>query len=79
MNRGQWKGAVIAAAGALTGIAVLLLFRSIPIAAGTATGVIVAILVLKHLALIIMVGLPLTAFLQKIRPKIRSHCPFAKH
>ncbi|MGA9308524.1 MAG: hypothetical protein WBW31_24220 [Candidatus Sulfotelmatobacter sp.] len=59
-------------------MAVLLLVRSIPIAAGTATAVIVGIIILKHLALAIIVGSPLTAVLQSIKPKMRSYCPFAK-
>jgi hypothetical protein len=78
MNGGRWKWAILATAGSISGVAMLLLFQSIPMAAGTATGVIVAIIVLKHLALAIIVGSPLSAMFQTIRPKLRSHCPFAK-
>jgi hypothetical protein len=77
MNSKQRRWAILAAAGSLAGIAMLLFFQSIPVAAGTATSVIVAIIVLKHLALALIVGSPLTAMFQKIRPKIRAHCPFA--
>lgn len=78
MKSRQRKWAILASAGSIVGLAMLLLFRSIPIAAGTATAVIVAIVILKHLALAIIVGSPLTAVFKSIKPKIRSHCPFAK-
>jgi hypothetical protein len=78
MKGKQRKWMILATAGSITGVAMLFLFRSIPIAAGTASGVIVAIIILKHLALTIIVGSPLTAIFQSIKPKIRSHCPFAK-
>lgn len=78
MNKRQKKWMVLAAAGSMAGIAMLLLFRSIPVAAGTATVVIVGIILLKHLALAIIIGSPLTAVFQSIKPKIRSWCPFAK-
>ncbi len=69
---------MLAAAGSVAGLVMLLLFRSIPVAAGTATTVIVSIIVLKHVALAMIVGSPLAAMLRGIKPKIRSHCPFAK-
>jgi hypothetical protein len=78
MNARQRKWTILAAAGCITGIAMLLLFRSVPIAAGSATGVIVAIVILKHLALALIVGSPLAAAFQDIKPKIRAHCPFAR-
>jgi hypothetical protein len=78
MNSRQWKWTVLAAAGSTSGIAMLLVFQSVPVAAETATAVIVAMIVLKHLALAMIVGSPLAAILQKIRPKIRPHCPFAR-
>jgi hypothetical protein len=78
MKNRQRKWAILAIAGSIAGMAMLLLFRSIPIAAGTATAVIVAIIIHKHLALAIIVGSPLTAMFQSIKPKIRSYCPFAK-
>ncbi len=78
MNSRQRKWAVLAATASITGIAMLMLFRSIPIAAGTATTVVVAMIVLKHLALAMIVGSPLAAMFQSVKPKIRPHCPFAK-
>lgn len=78
MKSGRRKWAILAAAGSIAGMAMLLLFRSIPIVAGTATAVIVAIFILKHLALATIVGSPLTAVFKSIKPKIRSYCPFAK-
>jgi hypothetical protein len=78
MKSRQRKWMILAAAGSITGTAMLLLFRSIPIAAGTATAVIVGIILLKHVALAIIVGSPLAAVFQSIKPKIRSYCPFAK-
>jgi hypothetical protein len=78
MKSGWPKWTMLALAGSLTGLAMLLLFRSIPIAAGSATAIIVAIIVVKHVALAIIVGSPLAALFQSIKPKIREHCPFAK-
>lgn len=78
MKSGQRKSATLAAAGSLAGMAMLLVFRSVPIAAGTATAVIVAVMILKHLALAIVVGYSLPAMFRSIKPKIRSYCPFAK-
>lgn len=78
MRGRQKKWAILATVGSISGIMMLLLFRSIPLAAGTATGVIVAIIVLKHLALAMIVGSPLAAMFTSIKPKLRSHCPFGK-
>jgi hypothetical protein len=78
MNRKQQKWMMLAAAGSISGVAILALFRSIPIAAGTGVGIIVGIIVLKHLALVLIISSPLAVILQRIRPTIRSHCPFAR-
>jgi hypothetical protein len=78
MNRRQRKWAILAMAGSITGMAMLLLLRSTPLAAGTATAVIVGIIVIKHVALAMIVGSPLAALFQSLKPKIRAHCPFAK-
>jgi hypothetical protein len=78
MNRRQRKWAILAMAGSITGMAMLLLLRSMPLAAGTATAVIVGIIVIKHVALAMIVGSPLAALFQSLKPKIRAHCPFAK-
>jgi formate hydrogenlyase subunit 4 len=78
MNRKQRKWALLAMAGSITGMAMLLFFRSIPLAAGTATAIIAGIIVIKHVALAMIVGSPLAALFQSLKPKIRAHCPFAK-
>jgi hypothetical protein len=78
VNSRQRKWAILGAAGTTSGLAMLLLFRSIPIAAETATAVILAIIVLKHLALAVIVGSPLAVLFQNIKPKLRSHCPLAR-
>jgi hypothetical protein len=78
MKNRWWKWAILAVAGAVSGTAMLLLLHSIPIATGTATIVIATVIVLKHLALTITVGSPLAALFRSIRPKLRSHCPFAQ-
>jgi formate hydrogenlyase subunit 4 len=78
MKSRQQKWAILAAAGSISGILMLLLFRSIPMAAGTAAGVIVTMIVIKHVALAMIVGSPLAAIFKSIKPKLRSHCPFAK-
>jgi hypothetical protein len=78
MNRRQQKWMMLAAAGSISGIAILVLFRSIPIAAGTGIGIIIGIVVLKHLALALIIGSPLAVMFRRIRPTIRSHCPFAR-
>jgi hypothetical protein len=76
MDRKQRKWGVLAATGSLSGLAALILFRSIPIAAGSATAVIVMIIVIKHLALAAIVGSPLLAAFQSLKPKLREHCPW---
>jgi hypothetical protein len=78
MNRKQRKWAILAMAGSITGMAMVLFFRSIPLAAGTATAVIVGIIVIKHVALAMIFGSPLAALFQSLKPKIRTQCPFAK-
>lgn len=78
MRGRQKKWAILATVGSISGIMMLILFRSIPLAARTATGVIVAIIVLKHLALAMIVGSPLAAMFTSIKPKLRSHCPLGK-
>jgi hypothetical protein len=78
MNLKQQKWMMLAAAGSISGITILVLFRSIPIAAGTGVGIIVGLIVVKHLALVLIISSPLAVIFRRIRPKIRSHCPFAR-
>jgi hypothetical protein len=76
MDRNHRKWAVLAVAGSLSGLATLLLFGSIPLAAGSATAVVLAILAIKHLALAAMIGSPLLGLFRSIQPKLREHCPW---
>jgi hypothetical protein len=78
MKTTRRKWFVLATAGIVAGVAMLLLLRSIPIAAGTATAVIVSVVVLKHVGLAIIVGSPLAALFKNIKPSVRSYCPFAE-
>jgi hypothetical protein len=78
MHSRRRKWIILAAAGSLAGAAMLLLFRSIPIAAGTATTVIVGIVILKHVALAIIVGSPLAGLFKSIQPNARTYCPLGK-
>lgn len=52
----------------------LLLFRSIPMAAGTAATVVIAVVALKHLALAIAVSSPMAALFQSLKPRLRELC-----
>jgi hypothetical protein len=70
------KWLVLGAAGFVSSVLMLVLFRSIPMAAGTAATVIVAIIALKHLALFIAVGSPIAALFQSVKPRLRAYCPF---
>jgi hypothetical protein len=78
MKRKLRKRAILAALGSVGGLASFMLFRSIPTSVGTATGIVVATIVFKHLALAAIVASPLTAMFQSVKPILRSHCPFAK-
>jgi hypothetical protein len=77
MRSRRWKWGVLAAAGSIADVAMLLLFRSIPIAAGTATAAVFGIIILKHFALAIALGSPLAAIFKGVKPNIRRYCPFA--
>lgn len=68
------KWIVLGAAGLVTGLGALRLFRSIPVSAGTAVAVMAALIVLKHVALFLIVGSPLAAIVQSIKPKLRAVC-----
>jgi hypothetical protein len=76
MDRKQRKWAVLAVTGSLSGLAALFFFRSIPIAAGSATAVILMAIVIKHLALAAIIGSPLFGAFQSFKPKLREHCPW---
>jgi hypothetical protein len=77
MNREQkrtLKWVVLGAAGFLSGAVMLVIVRSLALASGTAVGIIVAIIALKHLALFLVVSSPLAALFQSIKPKLREVC-----
>jgi hypothetical protein len=76
MDRKQRKWAILAVTGSVSGLAMLFLFRSIPIAAGSATAVMLTIIIIKHLALAAIIGSPLFGIFQSIKPKLREHCPW---
>jgi hypothetical protein len=71
------KWAIMGATGLASGIATLLVFRSIPMASGTAAVAVVSLIVAKHLALAIAAGSPLAALFQILKPKVRPYCPWA--
>ena len=71
------KWLILGAAGFASGLATLLLVRSLPVASGTAGIVIVSIIAAKHLALFVAAGSPLAAAFQFLKPKIRPYCPWA--
>ncbi len=68
------KWLFLGAAGFLSGAVVLLLVRSLPIASGTAVGIVVAMIAIKHLALFLAVSSPLAALFQSLKPKLREIC-----
>ena len=76
-RRRNRKWLILGAAGFASGLAALVIFRSIPMASGTAAATIVAVIALKHLALALAVGSPAVALLQSVKPTLRAHCPWA--
>ena len=73
-QRRNRKWLILGAAGLVSGIAMLMFFRSVPMASRTAAATIVAIIALKHLALLIAVSSPLAALFQSLRPMLRAFC-----
>ncbi len=66
---------LLGAAGLVSGIVMLLIFRSIPVASGSAAAIILTLLVLKHLALFLAVSSPAAALWSSMRSKLPAHCP----
>jgi hypothetical protein len=62
--------------GLISGLVMLLIFKSIPVASGKAATVIVAIIALKHLALFVAVSSPAVALFQTLKLKARPFCPW---
>ncbi|MGD0193060.1 MAG: hypothetical protein ABSD74_20175 [Rhizomicrobium sp.] len=74
----RWrKWLIMGLVGSASGAVTLFVFRSIPMASGTAMLAVIALVAAKHVALAIAVGSPLAALLQSIRPAIERYCPFA--
>jgi hypothetical protein len=67
------------ATGLAAGLLTLAVFRSIPMASGTAAAAVVALIAAKHLALAIAAGSPLAALFQILKPKVRPYCPWEPH
>lgn len=71
------KWTIMGSIGLATGLLSLALFRSIPMASGTAAIAVVALIAAKHAALAIAAGSPLAALFQILKPKVRPYCPWA--
>ena len=76
MDRRNRKWLVLGIAGTVSGLLMLVLFRSIPLASGSAAATVVAIIALKHLALFVAVSSPAAALFQSLKPKVRAYCPW---
>jgi hypothetical protein len=77
VDKKKRKWLILGSAGVLSGTATILLLRSLPIAVGTAAGVMVGIVLLKHVALALAVGSPMATLFQSMKPRIRAYCPWA--
>lgn len=76
-KRRTHKWLLLGIVGLASGVATLLVFRSIPMASGTAAIAVVSLIAAKHLALAIAAGSPLAALFQILKPKVRPYCPWA--
>ncbi|HTW34205.1 MAG TPA: hypothetical protein VMD53_06285 [Rhizomicrobium sp.] len=77
-KRQTHKWLTLGTVGLASGVVTLLVFRSIPMASGTATIAVVALIAAKHLALAVAAGSPLAALFQVLKPKVRPYCPWAR-
>lgn len=68
------KWMILGVAGMVSGFLMLRLFKSIPVASGSAALTVLAIIALKHLALFIVVSSPLPALFQSLKPRLRAFC-----
>lgn len=73
-RRRRRKWLTLGGAGFASGIAMLLFFRSLKLASGTAVAVMIAIIVLKHVGLLLAVSSPVAALFQSVKPKLRAWC-----
>lgn len=77
MTKRTRKWLILGIVGLASGVLTLLLFRSLPMASGSAALTIVAVTAAKHLALAVAAGSPLAAMAQILKPKLRPYCPWA--
>ena len=77
MRRRIRKWALLGTAGLVSGLVMLLIFRSLPIASGTAAIVIFAIIALKHVALFVAVSSPAIVLFRTLKLMVRPYCPWA--
>lgn len=68
------KWTILGIAGMVSGLLMLLVFKSIPVASGSAAMTVIAIIALKHLALFIAVSSPFPALFQSLKPRLRAFC-----
>ena len=73
-HRRTKKWLILGLAGLASGTVTLLVVRSVPMAAGTATAIVVSLIVLKHLGLLVAVASPFAAMMQIVRPRLRALC-----
>jgi hypothetical protein len=71
------KWLILGITGLASGLLTLFVFRSIPMASGTAAIAVVSLIAAKHLALFVAAGSPLAALFQMLKPKVRPYCPWA--
>jgi len=76
-KRPTHKWLLVGIAGLASGLLALLLFRSIPMASGTAAVAFVSLMVAKHLALAVAAGSPLAALFEIFKSNARPYCPWA--
>ncbi len=75
-RRRNRKWLILGTAGLASGLLMLLIFKSIPMASSTAATVVVAIIALKHLALFVAVSSPAVALFQTLKLMVRPYCPW---
>jgi hypothetical protein len=71
------KWLILGITGLASGLFTLFVFRSIPMASGTAAIAVVSLIAAKHLALFIAAGSPLAAVFHILKPRVRAYCPWA--
>jgi hypothetical protein len=75
-RRRMRKWLILGSAGFGSGLIALFILKSIRMASGTAATIVVAIIALKHLALLVSIGSPTMALFQSLKFKARRYCPW---